>query len=83
MYIYIYISKTREKANSKGAKGIIKINLFYKKYATYSPKWSQVHIMTDIKTSGAQIKSCKTSHILLLSNNILGEVDIIKFNCLL
>ena len=39
--------------------------------------------MTDIKISGAQIRSCKTSHIQLLSSHILGEVDNIKFNCLL
>ena len=39
--------------------------------------------MADIKTSGAQIRSCKTSHILLLSSHILGEVDNIKLSCLL
>ena len=39
--------------------------------------------MTDIETSGTQIKSCKTSHILLLSSHILCQVDIVKFNYIL
>ena len=47
--------------------------------------------MTDIKTSGTQIKSSKTSHILLLSRNILCQVaryhkiklPIVTVNCLI
>ena len=56
---------------------------FLSKKCHIHTKTESVHIMTDINTSGTQIKSCKTSHILLLSSHILRQVGIIKFNCLL
>ena len=78
--IYIRNQRASKYQRSKGHNK----NLFpYSKNVTYTLKWSQVHIMINIKTSVTQIKSCKTSHILLLSSHILGQVDIIKFNCLL